>query len=330
KLKEHLLSTFIQGSHRRSTAIKGSTANPCDVDIVAVTNLSRSKRTAAEAHRLFQPFLERYYSGQYEAQDRSWCIAINAEVKLDLVPTSEPGSPELLEQFRKSLSDWTPNPTSVKSTAGRTLTESVLEAAKRDRDWDKTEPLWIPDRKLLVWEQTHPLFLIAWTARKNLECNGHFGHVVKVIKWWRRHMKPTPKYPKGYPLEHLIGDCCPDGIKTVAEGVTRTFETIASTFATAAWQRKTPFLAARGVTNPEVNVMSRVDGEDFAKFHAHVADAAELAREALEAQDVTTSAQLWHKLLGNPFPKPPGGDSDDEPRFTPPKGPARPQEERFA
>lgn len=299
ELKDLLMTTFLQGSQRRATANKGSKAHPCDVDVVAVTKLPRSKFTAEHAHRLFQPFLERNYSGQYEAQDRSWCIKVHPEVTMDLVPTSEPDSPEISEAIRsKSLSGWAP------ALEGLTLDEALVAEAKAMESWNKTAPLWIPDRTLKLWERTHPLFQIAWTAGKNHQCNGLFTHVVRAIKWWKREQAQTPKYPKGYPLEHLVGDCCPDKITSVAQGLTLTLEAIVVRFAADAAAQKTPFLQNRGIQEAQ-NVMSRVEGKDFAAFYANIASAAQLARLALDSQDLNRSATLWGQLLGAEFPKPP-------------------------
>src|ERR1043165_9950689 len=332
QLKPILLATFIQGSQRRFTANRGDKAHPCDVDVVAVTNIPRNPTTAAHAHRVFQPFLERHYKGQYQAQDRSWCITVDEEVKIDLVPTSEPDSKELREAvIAKSLRDWDPDGGfGFKKALGiQSHTEAVLEEARRDKEWEKSEPLWIPDRALRIWEKTHPLYLIGWTAEKNLQCNGHFGHVVKVIKWWRREMEPLPKYPKGYPLEHVIGECCPNGIKSIAAGVASTLDEIVRRYGADAATQRTPFRPAGGVTDPEVDVMKRVTGEDFSGFHAKVRSAAELARRALAAEDVRESALLWGKLLGPVFPKPPEEKVKVTGGFTPPSEVARPQESRF-
>ena len=46
---------------------------------------------------------------------------------------------------------------------------------------------------------------------------------MKAIKWCvEKHTEP--KHPKGFPLERLIGECCPDGIESVAEGMMKTLE----------------------------------------------------------------------------------------------------------
>jgi hypothetical protein len=332
-LKSHLIATFIQGSQRRFTANRGSKAHPCDVDVVAVTNMPRSSTTAAHAHHVFRPFLERFYPGRYEAQDRSWCITVDDEVAIDLVPTSEPDSIRLREAVvAKSIRDWDGDLASPTSRAmgAQSVTEAVLADARRDQDFDRHEPLWIPDRTLRVWERTHPLYLIGWTARKNQLTNGHFIHVVRIIKWWRREMQPLPKYPKGYPLEHLVGECCPNGLKSIAAGVATTLEEIASRYASAVGQSSTPLLPARGVPEPVVDVMWRVTGEDFAEFHANVRRAARIARRALEAETTKESATLWRELLGPEFPLPPTQDIRVTGGFTPPSEPARPQEGRFA
>lgn len=332
-LKPVVISTFIQGSYRRFTANRGSIDHKCDVDIVAVTNLPRSATTAVHAHRLFQPFLQKHYPGAYEPQDRSWCITVDDEVKLDLVLTSEPDSPLLREAIaRKSLRDWEPEPGSTLSSALglQTVQSVILAEAKRDEDFEKTEPLWIPDRELQQWEKTHPLFLIGWTAKKNLATNGNFIRVVRAVKWWRREVAPLPKYPKGYPLEHLVGECCPDGIKSVAEGVARTFAEIARRYANHVAALQSPVLQSRGIEEPLVDVMRRVSGDDFAGFHAKVSDAAALARQALDSTDRDESIRLWGRLFGNEFPSPPSDGVQVTGGFTPPAAAARPSEGRFA
>lgn len=334
-LSKVLLATFIQGSQRRFTANRGSKDHPCDVDVVAVTNLPRSRTTAAYAHQIFQPFLERHYPGRYKAQDRSWCITVDDEVTMDLVPTSEPDSAEQRERIlMRSLQDWRGEPGERPATGEfRSLSEAVLQDARRDRDFDKSEPLWIPDRKLLAWEKTHPLYLIGWTARRNEATNGHFIHVVRSTKWWRREVEPLPKYPKGYPLEHLVGECCPTGIQNVASGLVGTLEEMARRYAAEAERKQTPFLQARGIADPVVDVMRRVSGDDFAGFHARVSAASRLARQALEAEPVQESATLWGKLLGDKFPSPPA-EKGKAPAiiggYRQPERPARPEESRFA
>lgn len=287
-LQGALLGTFIQGSHRRATAIRGSAAHPCDVDIVVVTRLARSASSARHAHDLFRPFLERHYKGRYSQGERSWCITVDPQVTIDLVPTAEPESAEITNAVRSSaIRDWIAE--EDRATAG----------ALDDSDWNRALPLWIPDRRLERWEATHPILLIRWTAAKNARCNGRFIHVVRAIKWWKRHVEPEPQYPKGYPLEHIVGECCPNGITSVAEGIVATLETIAARFRSQALRAAAPMLPARGA--PEVDVLRRISGPDFGHFYSKVQSAAQLARRALNSSDEPESARLWASLFGSSF-----------------------------
>jgi len=128
------------------------------------------------------------------------------------------------------------------------------------------------------------------------------------LKWWRRVRHPEVKHPKGYPLEHLIGACCPDGITSLAEGVTQSLEAIVRRYESYARVKQTPSLWDHGV--PEHNVLHRVSGEDFSIFLSQVKDAAQIARRALDADTVGESAEAWQELFGDVFPKAPGGDGD--------------------
>lgn len=72
QLGEILVSTFLQGSCRRSTIIKLAAGQSSDVDVVVVTNISEEEYSPAEALDLFEGFLEEHYPEQYKRQGRSW------------------------------------------------------------------------------------------------------------------------------------------------------------------------------------------------------------------------------------------------------------------
>ncbi len=127
-------------------------------------------------------------------------------------------------------------------------------------------------------------------------------------------MRPEPKYPKSYPLEHLIGSCCPDGIMSVAQGVVETLEALTREFQRDADAARTPSIADHpriedhGVEG--MNVLARVDGGDFRDFHAHVAEAAGIARRAFDSPSKSVGQAAWSELFGHPFPN--DGDDDDD------------------
>lgn len=315
RLSPIIVSTFLQGSYRRATAVRPKGGKRADVDLVVVTKLKREEYTPQEAMNLFVPFLNKHYEGKWEFQGRSMGIGLSY-VDLDLVITSAPSEAETValksasvttEDTPETVDDWRLVPSYV-SFAERSLPGAAwrVEMARKEDEW-KLSPLHIPDREAEQWDETHPLAQIRWTWDKNKSCNKHYVNVVKAIKWWRRVNHQTPKYPKGYPVEHIIGQCCPDGINSVAEGVTRTLEAIASNYQTYATLGIVPTMSDHGV--PAHNVLHRLTGEDFAAFHAQVREAAVIARRALDAATAPESAEEWRKLFGEKFPLPAKSES---------------------
>lgn len=307
-LSSIIVSTFLQGSFRRATAVRPKGDKRADVDLVVVTKLKREEYTPHEAMALFEPFLNKQYEGKWEPQGRSFGIGLSY-VDLDLVITSAPSEAETLALKSESVTsldtpedvdDWRLVPSYV-TFAERALPGigARIELARKEAEW-KLSPLHIPDRDANEWDDTHPLAQIKWTWEKNKTCNKHYVNVVKAIKWIRRIGPDAPKYPKGYPLEHMIGQCCPDGIASVAEGITRTLEAITSSYSAYATLNIVPTLPDHGV--PAHNVLHRLTGEDFAAFHKLISDAAVIARKALDANSEKDASEEWRKILGDKFP----------------------------
>lgn len=332
------ISDFLQGSYRRSTAVQPQEDEKADVDVIIVTNLDHESNTPDEALDRFAPFLETHYKDQWEKRGRSILIELE-EVTLDLVVTAAPSEVQKnLYRAKSILTDYSleeieelllSQPEDTVATAVRHL----LEATKSGEQW-RMEPLLIPDRDAKEWQQTNPLVQIQWTWGKNRRCNTHYVNVVKAIKWWRRQ-HAEPKYPKSYPLEHLMGDTCPDGISSVAAGVTFTLENISSSYQSDVDAGTVPYLRDRGV---DQDVFLRITPEDFSAFHKLVKEAAVLARKAYDAETVAESAAAWYQLFGDPFPKGPephsgssgGPGGGQKGGYTPPTRPAAIPGGRFA
>lgn len=318
-LKSVIVSTFLQGSYRRATAIRPKEDSRSDVDIIVVTRIDKDEYSDPnKAMDLFVPFLKCYYSGKYRRQGRSFGIELSY-VDLDLVITSAPSESEQnsneIYASKAVITDDTPEDVDdwrlVKSWVPmneRISGKYDLLTALKEPEW-KTEPLWIPNRDAGEWELTHPLEQIKWTWGKNARCNKHYVNVVKAIKWWQR-INYKDDNPRGYPLEHLIGECCLDGIKSVAESVTLTLETIVSNYKEDIDDGEKPYLPDRGV--PEHDVFARVEVGEFAEFYEHVTSAAKIAREALDADAIALSAKKWRELFGEKFPLPPDSGNKTE------------------
>ncbi len=307
-IKEFYITDFLQGSYKRSTAVKPVGDESSDVDIILVTNHS-TEVDPEDAMEKCEPFLEEHYPDQWEVNARSYHIEQDS-VELDLVLTTAPG--EVVENAidsEDSLGDIPVDEALDLNQSRDVLDDLDYSTGQSSDDW-KVDPLKIPDRRLDVWEETHPLYINAWTIDKGERTNEHYVNVVKAIKWWRRTQVDEPERPKGYPLEHIVGTCCPDGIESVAEGIVRTFEAIESNYSVHAASNTTPTLNDRGI--PSNNVLARLDGDDFASFHDKVSEASSLARDAYEEDDPSDSRDLWHSLLGDEFPPYDGGSSNSD------------------
>jgi len=313
-----IVNTFLQGSYKRGTIVRPLEIEKVDVDLVLVTKLSKEEYTPEQVFAVFTQFLEEHYKGRYKQQGRSIGISLN-EIDLDMVVTAAPSESQIgilksesvstLDSLDK-LGDWRLNRYWPEPPPLRVSKMSTTE------EW-KSEPLYIPDREAKIWEPTHPLAQIQWTRDKNGRCNGHYLGVVKAIKWWHKQQPTKPKYPKGYLVEHIVGYCCPNSIRSVAEGVTLTLEEIKSSFLQDVQLGRVPYLPDHGV--PENNVFKRVSAEEFRTFYGMVAAAAVLAREAYDENDLRVSVNKWKKLFVNDFPDPPD-NGDDERGKGPDKG----------
>ena len=341
-LQDIVVSTFLQGSIRRSTAIRPLGDKRPDVDIVVVTNLEPTRTSPTDAMNLFIPFLDKYYPGKWKPQGRSFGITLSY-VELDLVITAIPESgaeKNYLEQLYKSESvltvnsleeqtDWRLNKSWAPVVGGLFESNRAQVEDAPASEW-KAHPLVLPDREKNKWGRTHPLAQIRWTAEKNRVCNGHYINLVRAVKWWRQqNSENLPKYPKGYPLEHLIGNALDVGTTSMAQGIVQLMDTFLSRWAAIYNQKGKPWLSDHGVA--EHDVMARLSADDFCSFYEGISGAVEIARNALASQNPQESAELWRQLFGSKFPVPGPQGGDRNGGFTAPSKPAEPQKTgRFA
>lgn len=342
-LSEIIVSTFLQGSYRRSTALRPVGDKRADVDVIVVTNLDRFSHTPEDVINLFIPFCEKYYKGKYKIQGRSIGVVLSY-VDLDIVVTSAPSLVDqnklkaasvVTDESLEETIDWRLVPQWVEFSQRTGAIALLSEQIRAQAEW-QLEPLWIPDQDAQEWAETDPLEQVQWTRDKNRDTNKHFVNVVKAIKWWRILRLSDLKYPKGYPIEHMVGDCCPDGISSVGEGVTKTLEAIVNNYRLYRALEKTPVLPDRGV--PSHNVWKRLSNEDFVAFYDRTKEAAGIARAALDAKSVKDKVAYWQQLFGKKFPDAPddGGSASvkggptSSGGFTERAGPSEPGGGRFA
>ena len=264
---------------------------------------------------LFHTFAKKHYGEKCRLQGRSIGIELDA-VDLDLVPTAAPSEAEFGiltsasvtdDEDLEEAADWRLNRLWLNESAraGRPRCNDHLGGCPRRARVEGRSAAHPRRRRAGTWEPTHPLAQLQWTRDKNARCDGHFVNVVKALKWWRNETLPDLKHPKGFPFERIIGECCPDGIESIAEGITKTLEIAVTKFAGIRRAKGVPQLADYGV--PTHNVLKRIDGESFATLYDAMAKAAETAKAARAADEVDDSARLWRDLFGSRFPAPPSG-----------------------
>lgn len=261
KLSPLIEEIFLQGSYKRNTIVRHKDGKHSDVDIVVVMNLDIDEWSPDEVIQLFQSFLRKHYKGWCRRQTHSWGIKL-PNVHMDVIPAL----------FSSEVSY------NYIDNRGIRL---------------KSKPLYIPDRREKIWIETNPAQINSWTKEKNVRCNGNFANVVKCIKWWRRVQSPSAKRLKGYPLEYLVGLCCPDEITTVEEGIVHTFNNMV-----AYCQNATSYYCRE---LPAYNVCEGMTDKQYNEFYSNLCNASEIANKAYETQLVRKAVALWKTILGDKF-----------------------------
>ncbi len=257
-LGPHILSLQLHGSLQRRTALRPPPGAPLEADLLVITDRRRQQTTPEQAFRLFLPFLRRHYSGHWALRGRLITISRpSLDIKLKLV---------------------------------------VAAAHDLGDLGDPNKPIYIPNREASRWEPTHPQALLTWTEAKDARCKGHYVEVVRAIKAWRRAHRSLPVQCRSYPLEHLVGHCCPDGIDSAGDGIARTFSALATIFEPAVLTGRRPSLPCHGL--PEKDVLARCNAQEFAALIRAASQAASQAQRALHSRMPSEAAHLWSNLLG--------------------------------
>lgn len=295
---EHVIATFLQGSVARDTAIKSILSDKADIDIVVVTdfictddpkNADPNKKTPEQAQNSFSKFLNKYYYGKWRKQGRSLGIEMS-NCSIDLVPTALP-SIQMKAILREMFSN-TEDYTKEMFSESYGLDKLRFYAQKNNR-W-KEDYLMIPDREAKKWDKTHPLEQIRWANEKHQLTNYNFKKVVRGLKWWNKNYVDIDGV-KSYPLEHIIGECCPNNTDyNLERAVYETFKEMAK------YSLIKPYMPDRGV--PEHDVFARITEENYRKFIKIVKDTADKAEKAYYEEDKRLSSILWQEIFGPEFP----------------------------
>lgn len=159
-------------------------------------------------------------------------------------------------------------------------------------------PLWIPDRQVKQWVQTHPKGQIAAGIERNRTTNGYFVQVVKLLKAWRDRLPTKSCQLKSYILESLIHKTIGNP-SSHAGAIVSVLEGIESSYGAYRGTNIVPAITDPG--NPSVTVTKHLPAKEFDDFMIQVKSAAQTARSAFDSKDESTSRKLWRQLFGSQF-----------------------------
>jgi len=184
------------------------------------------------------------------------------------------------------------------------------------RESDGEAPLEIP-RPDEGWRETAPKEYTEWCRDQG----ERFARTVKMLKRWRDVNQTARASVKSIVLQVLVAKHLP-AVTSDAEAILETLEGIDA------------FLADYPDGPPELpnpileteNLAARWATSAHKDFRKTVAEAAELARSALDESDEAKSHELWRELLGEDFPPPPRRGWLTPPPYPAPGTRKKPQE----
>lgn len=267
KFGQYVENTFLYGSYKRHTAV----GDIKDVDIVVLTNFDTTdpKNTPQSVLRKLKEALARHYD-----------------------------DPENPEYQRRSIriNDPLPDEPDVKMTL-----DIIPAVAVNGED----QPLFVPDREVKEWIESHPKGHIEYTTTLNSEnvSNGRFVPLAKILKWWwnyqcevRQPDVERPK-PKGFWVECLAGETFDHTQSDWADHFIAVLTTIKALYENVS---EPPQLRDPGLTGKTVKTNMTL--KEFQVFMTAVTESLTTAMAAREETDELKSSVLWREIFGEEFP----------------------------
>ena len=157
--------------------------------------------------------------------------------------------------------------------------------------------LHVPNRTVNGWEQTNPKRLADWYHQQNRNTNGRFVRVAKMLKHWRNQSVPKAARPPSVGLEVLLARHWPHGADSDGAAVAGVFRGL---------DQALRFLyGVPNAMNPSLlseNLLRDWDQSLFEVFKEQIAEAAQLATEAVSERNDSRSVGLWQRLFVKRFP----------------------------
>jgi hypothetical protein len=179
--------------------------------------------------------------------------------------------------------------------------------ARESQSGDPQASLEVP-RRGAGWHHTAPQEYTRWCKDEG----DRFARTVMMLKRWREEHQEARKSIKSIVLQVLaatnLGMQGSDG------------EALASTLSTMQAALSSSPEEAPRVENPVLrneNLAARWTKSDYQDFRKELVEAVDLASRALAASDTKVSHELWRELLGDDFPPPDRGATQQKTRVMP-------------
>ena len=164
---------------------------------------------------------------------------------------------------------------------------------------DSESPVWIPDRDVQLWVETHPKGQIEFGVKRNKSTDGYYKHLVKIFKHWRDRLSSEASRPKSYVLECLVAESLTLTPPSYAFAVVGILSHIYETYSQYLKSGVVPNISDPGYAR--VNVAKRWTFGEFSAFLDAVLTARDIARTAYESDNKEKTIALWRQLFGEQF-----------------------------
>ncbi len=276
-----------------------SDIEPSSSTVREISTAQKSLRDYLSSHEEYSDrYQSSYLSGSYAKHTAIRPAKDDGNRDVDIVVetdhSTDDSSVDALEELRDALAD------ASKYSTARVQTHSVgIQLSKLDIDVvplaKEGESWYIGDVETGEWNQTNPRGHQEWSTEVNVEHDGKYKPVVKILKWWRReHCPEGSRWPKGITLEKMVADNFPEETGPYGDLVASVFRSMHDRYSDDLASGVVPFVNDPALPGNDLAVGYSI--EDFREFDGELVSAIALLDESGSTNEV------WRKILGGRFP----------------------------
>lgn len=160
------------------------------------------------------------------------------------------------------------------------------------KDRDKDDIIWVRSKRD-DWKLSNPKGFYEWINQRNKDSNNNLKPVIKLLKYWRDLQFSDNPTPKSIVLSTIVGECISDDDTALSMALVETMEQIVEKYIKS--QDTVP-----NIVNPSLaseNLSESWSSTDYNRFIKRFARATEMARKALDEEDLEKSIEKWNSSL---------------------------------